>query len=637
MTDLTFPPYTLTGGVAYRELEPKEVPAVGDQCCDHADVEMEDSWGEVHKPGVIQVGLVYRRRLAPTPDNYRAMQTAWLSHFHVGVGSRVKIVAKSTSGELGWDDGWDDEMDGEVGKTGVVKEVTEDYGIIVEVIDGDTWSFPFHVLAPVEEQPKVNPALPRFFVDERGGCIAVRDRTLTDPEYPGLHHDTEGVVWYRHGTTKDGCWSVDPKHVEEAKAECTRLNDEHNHPPAVPEGQGEETIDIEVSSQAVGEAFAELTNRQSKKDYQEGQTYWVAANSVTRGTRVKVLSKANEGDEGWPDDWVNGMTETVGTEMTVSDIDDVWGIELDGLNVYPFFVLEIVQPPTPAIESEITGGSDGGSVGARLADRRTTSSTQEETERGEEPSFDLSRGLRFLGWCIDTIRDNPSVRENYKRFRQSVRDVAEPTTTPSAGQEDDRLQCEAGCRHYTGGDVRHHPSCKWYPESLTKMQDDQDKEIERLTAENAKLLTIIRERTHRSKGCICENCVEDEHDTAKVIEGVRAEVTTLTADLGRAREEIEQLKEQLDGDRAVAIHAGLMNGDDRTVVYESAGDQLRMDLDEARSLIGSMPQTRFNPFGWGEQCVCCKGMNGHSVDCRLNAWNEKHLRPAAKDDEGGGE
>ena len=42
----------------------------------------------------------------------------------------------------------------------------------------------------------------RFFIDIRGGCIAVRDRTLTDPEYPGLHADTPGVVWYEHGENR---------------------------------------------------------------------------------------------------------------------------------------------------------------------------------------------------------------------------------------------------------------------------------------------------------------------------------------------------------------------------------------------------------------------------------------------------
>ena len=34
----------------------------------------------------------------------------------------------------------------------------------------------------------------RYFIDERVGCIAVRDREKTDPEYQGLHADTPGVV-----------------------------------------------------------------------------------------------------------------------------------------------------------------------------------------------------------------------------------------------------------------------------------------------------------------------------------------------------------------------------------------------------------------------------------------------------------
>lgn len=77
---------------------------------------------------------------------------------------------------------------------------------------------------------------PRYFVDARAGCIAVRDSTLTDPEYPGLHEDAPGVVWYRHGTTErrtcptcghvTGAWTVAKEHIAEASAECDRLNRE---------------------------------------------------------------------------------------------------------------------------------------------------------------------------------------------------------------------------------------------------------------------------------------------------------------------------------------------------------------------------------------------------------------------------
>lgn len=48
----------------------------------------------------------------------------------------------------------------------------------------------------------------RFFVDERVGCIAVRDKFRTDPEYRGLHRDTEGVVAYRFGYQKNNQWEI---------------------------------------------------------------------------------------------------------------------------------------------------------------------------------------------------------------------------------------------------------------------------------------------------------------------------------------------------------------------------------------------------------------------------------------------
>ena len=77
----------------------------------------------------------------------------------------------------------------------------------------------------------------RFFVDERAGCVAVRDWTLTDPDYQGLHRDTPGVVWYRlGGETYEPCptckhprpmgWVVDPADVREAHAVCAKLNGE---------------------------------------------------------------------------------------------------------------------------------------------------------------------------------------------------------------------------------------------------------------------------------------------------------------------------------------------------------------------------------------------------------------------------
>jgi len=63
----------------------------------------------------------------------------------------------------------------------------------------------------------------RYFIDERVGCIAIRNRELTDPEYQGLHQDTKGVVWYRHGIFSQQEWSISNKDREAAKEELERL------------------------------------------------------------------------------------------------------------------------------------------------------------------------------------------------------------------------------------------------------------------------------------------------------------------------------------------------------------------------------------------------------------------------------
>lgn len=53
----------------------------------------------------------------------------------------------------------------------------------------------------------------RFFIDERVGCIAVRDRKHPEynPDYPGLHNDTADVIFYAHGSRTDEGWTVDER------------------------------------------------------------------------------------------------------------------------------------------------------------------------------------------------------------------------------------------------------------------------------------------------------------------------------------------------------------------------------------------------------------------------------------------
>jgi hypothetical protein len=72
----------------------------------------------------------------------------------------------------------------------------------------------------------------RFFIDERVGCIAVRDRQHPDydPEYPGLHLDTPDVIFYTSGVNvqdpETGSWEWEmPKHkINKAHEVCRHLN-----------------------------------------------------------------------------------------------------------------------------------------------------------------------------------------------------------------------------------------------------------------------------------------------------------------------------------------------------------------------------------------------------------------------------
>ena len=78
----------------------------------------------------------------------------------------------------------------------------------------------------------------RYYVDDRVGCIAVRDRTFDDPEYKCLEPDVEGVIQYWPGEMVDGevcekckrpfgkVWTVKPEDIVSAKALCEKLNRE---------------------------------------------------------------------------------------------------------------------------------------------------------------------------------------------------------------------------------------------------------------------------------------------------------------------------------------------------------------------------------------------------------------------------
>ncbi len=68
--------------------------------------------------------------------------------------------------------------------------------------------------------------MPRYFLDIRSGCGAVRDKWHKDydVDYPGLHQDTPGVVKYIHGQVEAGSWAMRNEDLEDLADLCNALN-----------------------------------------------------------------------------------------------------------------------------------------------------------------------------------------------------------------------------------------------------------------------------------------------------------------------------------------------------------------------------------------------------------------------------
>ena len=58
-------------------------------------------------------------------------------------------------------------------------------------------------------------------------------------------------------------------------------------------------------------------------------------------------------------------------------------------------------------------------------------------------------------------------------------------------------KCVAGCKVYTGGEIKHHKHCPYYPESLSKMYDDLIQESIELQKENNELKDEKLELKHK--------------------------------------------------------------------------------------------------------------------------------------------
>ena len=63
----------------------------------------------------------------------------------------------------------------------------------------------------------------RYFIDQRVGCIAIRDRKNSD-DTNGLHSDTLGAVHYWSGVNGPEGWEVPEDFCKAAKLTCDAMN-----------------------------------------------------------------------------------------------------------------------------------------------------------------------------------------------------------------------------------------------------------------------------------------------------------------------------------------------------------------------------------------------------------------------------
>jgi hypothetical protein len=80
---------------------------------------------------------------------------------------------------------------------------------------------------------------------------------------------------------------------------------------------------------------------QKEKSYEERQRAWLEETGLKVGDTVRVVRTAEDGEDGWNNDWVPEMNKYVGNEYTLNRIKGNSGLYIGAWD-FPYFVLEKV-------------------------------------------------------------------------------------------------------------------------------------------------------------------------------------------------------------------------------------------------------------------------------------------------------
>lgn len=128
------------------------------------------------------------------------------------------------------------EFDTRYRKCKVKISIDSDLEIYPESVEGDVEFFAdepienLEVIGNTIDNPELFTTPPKFvcdryFIDERVGCIAVRDKENPDydEDYQGLHPETIDVLWFSSGEFTNGEWNITDDDRRKAKEYMNKL------------------------------------------------------------------------------------------------------------------------------------------------------------------------------------------------------------------------------------------------------------------------------------------------------------------------------------------------------------------------------------------------------------------------------
>lgn len=126
----------------------------------------------------------------------------------------------------------------------------------------------------------------------------------------------------------------------------------------------------------------------------------------------------------------------------------------------------------------------------------------------------------MFGW-------NDTIQKMLTNSEGSGKEMSEVPTKEMA-----EPKCEMGCCHFYGGEIKHLPSCVFYPESLSKIYDDMSKRLAHLETDNNTLQRTLSE--YRKSLDIAEaSCRKLEAEKAALRKILTSDPTEEMVDAGR--------------------------------------------------------------------------------------------------------